>query len=92
MFYLICYDIVDDRRRNKVAKLLELYGWRVQKSVFEAVLNQDQYERLQKHLLKLLNPIEDQLRFYPLSQRSRNKVLILGFKPEFKIDDPVFIV
>ena len=83
MFYLICYDIVDDRRRNKVAKLLELYGWRVQKSV---------YERLQKYLLKLLNPIEDQLRFYPLSKRSRNKVLVLGFKPEFKIDDSAFIV
>lgn len=34
MFYLICYDIVLDKRRNKVAQMLEGYGLRVQKSVF----------------------------------------------------------
>jgi CRISPR-associated protein Cas2 len=37
-FYLICYDIVKDSRRTKVAHLLEGYGLRVQKSVFEVVL------------------------------------------------------
>ena len=35
MFYLICYDVVNDRRRNRVSRLLEGYGLRVQKSVFE---------------------------------------------------------
>ncbi|HAG80894.1 MAG TPA: CRISPR-associated endonuclease Cas2, partial [Cyanobacteria bacterium UBA12227] len=41
------------------------YGMRVQKSVFEVVLDDQQYEHLQKKLLKYLNKKEDQLRFYP---------------------------
>ena len=92
MFYLICYDIVSDARRNRVAKLLERKGMRVQKSVFEAVLNETQYEQLQKQLLKLLNQKEDQLRFYPLSTNCRENVTILGIQPTFAIDDSVIIV
>jgi CRISPR-associated protein Cas2 len=92
MFYLICYDIVSDRRRTKVAKLLEAYGLRVQKSVFECVLDEKQQEGLQKRLMKLLNKREDQIRFYPLSAHCRNKVLVLGTQPEFVVDDAAFIV
>ncbi|MCT7968420.1 CRISPR-associated endonuclease Cas2 [Laspinema sp. D1] len=91
MFYLICYDIVEDNRRNRVAKLLETYGMRVQKSVFEAVLDDNQYDQLQKRLFKLLNKRQDQLRFYPLSAHCRQKVQILGIQPTFAIDDPVII-
>ncbi|AFZ22160.1 CRISPR-associated endonuclease Cas2 [Allocoleopsis franciscana] len=91
-FYLVCYDIVKDSRRNKVAHLLEGYGLRVQKSVFEVVLDEQQYEKLQKRLLKYLNQREDQLRFYPLSARNRSKVLVLGVQPEFAVDDAAFIV
>lgn len=36
--YLICYDVTDDRDRNRVARLLERYGDRVQYSVFEVHL------------------------------------------------------
>ncbi len=34
--WLIIYDIRDNRRLTKVAKIMESYGVRVQKSVFEA--------------------------------------------------------
>ena len=92
MFYLICYDIVNDSRRNKVSKLLEAYGLRVQKSVFECVLDDKQYENLSKRSLKLLNKHSDQIRFYPLSAHCRCKVVVLGIQPEFAVDDAAFIV
>jgi len=92
MFYLICYDIVNDSRRNKVSRLLEAYGLRVQKSVFECVLDDKQYENLSKRLLKLLNKHSDQIRFYPLSAHCRCKVVVLGIQPEFAVDDAAFIV
>lgn len=92
MFYLVCYDIVNNHRRNKVAKLLESYGLRVQKSVFECVLDDKQQENLQKRLMKLLNKREDQIRFYPLSAHCRDKVVVLGRQPEFVVDDVAFIV
>ena len=55
MFYLVCYDVVLDRRRTKVAHILEGYGLRVQKSVFECVLTPDQREMLNKKLAKFID-------------------------------------
>lgn len=92
MFYLVCYDIVSDTRRNKVAKLLEVYGFRVQKSVFECILDEKQYESVSKYLMRLVNRREDQVRFYPMSAHNRCKVAVVGTQPEFDIDDAAFIV
>ena len=50
MFYLISYDIPDDRRRSQLAKALKGFGTRVQYSVFEAHLSRNQYEEL-KHVV-----------------------------------------
>ncbi len=93
MFYLICYDIVHDRRRDRVSRLLEGYGVRIQKSVFECVLTPDQFTFLQNRLQskRYLKPDEDQIRFYPMSPRYRQRVLILGLQPLHQVDDPVFI-
>jgi CRISPR-associated protein Cas2 len=94
MFYLICYDVVNDRRRDRVSRLFEAYGLRIQKSVFECVLTPDQYASLQKRLQtkRYLNPEEDQIRFYPIAPRHRKLVLILGAQPQRQVDDAVFIV
>lgn len=92
MFYLICYDIVLTRRRNRVAHLLEGYGLRVQKSVFECLLNEHQYEMLNRKLGQYIEPTEDQVRFYPMSAHTRRKVNILGLQPPRQIDDVAFIV
>lgn len=92
MFYLVCYDIVSDTRRTKVSKLLEAYGFRVQKSVFECVLDEKQYQSVSKYLMRLVNKREDQVRFYPMSTQNRCKVAVLGTQPEFVVDDAAFIV
>ena len=92
MFYLVTYDIVLDRRRNKVAHLLEGYGMRVQKSVFECVLSPDQYNMVQRKLNRYVKPEEDQVRFYTLSPRYRKKVLVMGLQPQREVDDVAFIV
>ena len=94
MFYLVCYDVIHDRRRSRVSRLLEGYGLRVQKSVFECVLTPDQYELLQRRFetKRYLNPDEDQIRFYPMSPRHRQIVLVLGVQPQRQVDDSVFIV
>ncbi|MBE9033034.1 CRISPR-associated endonuclease Cas2 [filamentous cyanobacterium LEGE 11480] len=90
-FYLVCYDVVDNNRRNRIAKLLKGYGLRVQKSVFECMLNDDQLQMVQKRLHKYLQPEEDQVRFYPMSGHTRRKVMILGVQPDCEVDDDIFI-
>ena len=49
MFCLVCFDIVEDRSRTRVVKVLKSHGQRVQKSVFECGVNM-------KPLLTLYGP------------------------------------
>ena len=78
LFYLVAYDITDNKRRKKIADILEGYGPRVQYSVFECVLNPKQYKQLQTRLKKVFRSEEDNLRFYPISDHTLKQVEIWG--------------
>lgn len=78
LFYVITYDIPSDKRRKKVADLLEGYGRRVQYSVFECVLSAEKYQELQQRLHKRVNLKEDSVRFYPLSGHTLSQVEVWG--------------
>ena len=63
---LMIYDIVDNKRRNKMVKCLEAYGVRVQKSAFVALLNRRQYEKMLRESSILIDEAVDSLRVYVL--------------------------
>ena len=71
---LIIYDIIDNKRRTKMVKLLESYGTRVQRSAFEALINRSQYSKIEGIKKTISN--EDNVRIYRLN--SSNEVLLLG--------------
>jgi CRISPR-associated protein Cas2 len=73
-FYVIAYDVTDDKRRSKVARTLEAIGERVQGSVFEAYLTPAELEKLLKKIKKLIKGEEDSLRVYLLCGACREKV------------------
>ncbi len=77
-FYLICYDIVENRRRNRVMKTMVGYGFRVQKSVFECYLTPEQLERLKKRVAKQIDEKTDSVRIYPLTPEEVKHVQVLG--------------
>jgi len=77
-FYVIVYDVVEDRRRRKLAKYLESLGERVQKSVFELYLTPAELERVLKRAKRLIKLDEDSLRVYDLCAACRKKVTSLG--------------
>ncbi len=52
--YVITYDVEDDRLRNRIAKVLEGTGFRVQKSVFECMLDGRELDRLVRRLGRLV--------------------------------------
>jgi len=90
MFYSICYDISDDHRRLKIAKLLEDFGQRVQYSVFEANMERDELDRLKRRAMSILHAEEDSLRIYPLCAGCTRRIEVLG---QGKItEDPEFII
>ena len=77
-FYVLAYDIVDDRRRLRVAKCLEAVGDRVQESVFEVYLTAAELDRLLKRLNKVLVKEDDSLRVYFLCEDCRRKARAVG--------------
>ena len=57
--YVISYDVPDNKRRQKIADLLEGYGQRVQYSVFECQLNTEKYNDFRRRLRKIVKLEED---------------------------------
>lgn len=78
MFTVVSYDIVDDKRRTKVFKLLKGYGTHVQFSVFECELNSVQLARLKIELLDLVDPHLDSVRLYQLDVKAVRRIQVLG--------------
>ena len=92
MLYIISYDISVDKRRIKLAKLLEGFGQRVQYSVFECDLSEAQYQKLVKKLNRLLCPDEgDSLRTYRLCATCSTTVTIVGKGPPIETSPDVYI-
>ena len=81
--YLICYDVIQQKRRKKVAKLLLDYGHRVQKSVFELYLTELYFEECVNKLAKIIAE-EDSIRVYILHAASTEKMLLLGNSIQIK--------
>jgi len=77
-FYVLTYDIANDRRRLKIARLLERYGERVQYSVFEMWLTPEEWQKIHRQLQRLLEESEDSLRVYRLCAACRQRILTLG--------------
>lgn len=65
-FLVVAYDIADDKRRRKIAKVLEKYGLRCNESVFECLLTDSSIDKLKTELLKLADPKEDSVLYYYL--------------------------
>ena len=65
-FFVVTYDISDDKRRAAVVKLLENLGARVNYSVFECMLTDVQYRGMCAKLDKLVQRGDDWVNVYPL--------------------------
>jgi CRISPR-associated protein Cas2 len=78
MLALVVYDIPHDKRRTKLANFLEGYGRRVQFSVFECFLSLDEMRVLSVKVAKLVNPEEDNVRFYWISEEAISRAISIG--------------
>jgi CRISPR-associated protein Cas2 len=75
---VVSYDILDDRRRRRLAQALKDWGDRVQLSVFECLLEADDLEKLRARILTLIDLDEDNVRIYALCATCRDKVTVHG--------------
>ena len=85
MLVVVSYDVstkdpAGPRRLRRVAKACEDYGQRVQDSVFECVVDPEQWTRLKLALLDLVDLDTDSLRFYFLGANYQRRIESHGAK------------
>ena len=91
MLVLVTYDVstttaAGQKRLRQVAKCCMKHGQRVQNSVFECVLDEGQYLKLQHQLLKIIDAGQDSIRFYNLGNKYQTKIEHYGAKPTYEAE------
>ena len=96
MLVLITYDVNTETaagktRLRKVAKQCVNYGRRVQKSVFECMLDSAQCVQLKAILTDIIDESRDSLRFYYLGNNYKTKVEHVGIERGLAADDVLIL-
>lgn len=93
---VICYDVATDtkegrRRLHRVAELCSNYGQRVQLSIFECLVEPDQWARLKTKLIEEIDMEQDSLCFYLLGKNWRRRVERVGRQRVRDIEGPLIL-
>lgn len=96
MMVLVSYDVSTssasgERRLRRLAKACRDYGQRVQYSVFEIEVDYAQWTFLKNRLCELIDPEQDNLRFYYLGRNWQKKVEHVGAKPVLDLNGPLIL-
>lgn len=96
MMILVTYDVNTEsvtgaKRLRNVAKACENVGQRVQKSVFECLVEPDQYVVLKSKLLSIIDKNKDSIRIYILGSKWERKVEHYGVALSFKQDGAIIL-
>lgn len=79
MLVWVVYDIVDDKKRNTIAKACKGYGlYRVQKSVFLGTLNKNEIDEIALKCEDIIETEEDSVYIFPMCEDDFKKVKLLG--------------
>lgn len=71
---LVIYDVVDNKKRYRIAKTMKGYGDWVQRSAFECHLTLRQYEKMIRDITPYFDFDRDLLRIYKLTGQAEIKV------------------
>jgi CRISPR-associated protein Cas2 len=96
MLVVVSYDVSTRspggaRRLRRVARACTDYGQRVQYSVFECLVDPEQWTRLKLRLLREFDPEEDSLRFYYLGSNFSSRVEHHGAKAPVDLEGPLLL-
>ena len=94
MLVLITYDVATDnengqKRLRKVARICENYGQRVQKSVFEFIVEPPMWTLMRQALIEAVDLKQDSLRFYFLGKNWKPRIEHLGTGQTYDPEGPL---
>ena len=79
--WLIIYDICDSKRLKKVCDIVSCYGWRVQQSVFESIVDFEHIIIIKKRIEKVIQG-NDFVAIVPLCNSDWQKIERYGIVQE----------
>ncbi|HJC47356.1 MAG TPA: CRISPR-associated endonuclease Cas2 [Candidatus Lachnoclostridium pullistercoris] len=88
VFVLIIYDIAENKKRIRLSKLLQGYGFRVQKSAFEAVITKKKYKKLLQELSAFRSQ-EDSIRVYKII--GKGQVVNIGKESDHTQEEVILV-
>ncbi|WP_297057468.1 CRISPR-associated endonuclease Cas2 [Thermosulfurimonas sp.] len=91
-YYLVCYDIAEEKRLKKIARIMEDFGVRVLYSVFECRLTNQEFEIMREAVEKVIDPLEDKVRYYRLCETCRHPVIHLGYGKHTRLPEEDHLV
>lgn len=96
MMVVVAYDVSTSspegvRRLRRVARACQNYGQRVQNSVFECLVDPEQWACLKNELLGIYDPRLDSLRFYFLGANWKKRVEQQGAKVAYDPEGPLIL-
>ena len=77
--YLVCYDIAEPKRLQKVRRICKQYGVAVQYSVFLLEGDNTEVDSLVSELTAVIHDLEDDVRIYPLKNGANG--IVIGMPP-----------
>lgn len=91
MMILVTYDVSfkgegGPKRLRRMARFCQVFGQRVQYSVFEIEVDMAQWTKLKDQLMGVMNPEEDSLRIYYLGSNWERKVEHIGSKQSLDLN------
>ena len=96
MMVLVTYDVSTEsaggqRRLRRVAKICKNYGQRVQKSVFECLIDPAQWTAMRQRLIDEIQEEDDSLRFYFLGKNWRRRIEHIGVRMDYDPEGPLVV-
>lgn len=91
MLTVFTYDVTADKRRRKIARLLEDTASRVQYSVFEARLSEQKTSAISQRIAALLGD-GDSLRVYVVGANGERRSRVYGEAAPFEPDEGYWLL
>ncbi|MDO5409783.1 MAG: CRISPR-associated endonuclease Cas2 [Lachnospiraceae bacterium] len=89
VYILVIYDIVSNKRRVAFAKKMNGYGFRVQKSAFEAFISENLYRKLIAEIPQCICQDEDSVRVYRIT--GYGEVSLFGVSESIENEEVIII-
>lgn len=90
-FFVVAYDIPDDKRRTKLFKKMFAFGTHTQYSVFECYLDKKELNKMVKEIRRVINPDEDDIKIYRLCSTCVKQTIVLG-KGKLSSEEGVIVI